>query len=241
MSKSQTLEDFVKSYLQTKVATEGTAGYESWLKSNGVPAEKIYASTIKDINADYRRERSEFGANAEGLASLGLTSSGYSDYINGLAYANMQKNKQAARESYADALRKNEADYKSYVDELKKAEGDSFRSAVKEMSDKRITNFDVAYNYALAQGLSDEAAKAAASAANELSRSVIKESVTKTILTQRLTEREAYGYALSLGLGEDEAVELSKYAEYMNRYLGNYSNGYLDYLKDKINPSSNTK
>ncbi|MBO7304216.1 MAG: hypothetical protein J6V09_03255 [Clostridia bacterium] len=243
MSTPQTLEDFVKSYLKNKAVSESPAGYAEWLKANGVPADKIYADSIKEISTDYRRQRSEFGSNAEALASLGLTSSGYSDYVNGKAYSDMQKSKYAARKSYDDAARQNVADYTGYVKSINKEAADSFRTAVKEISDRGILNFNVAYNYALASGLSDDAAKAAASAANELAKSAVKESVTRSILTQRLTEREALGYAIALGLSEEEATELSKYAEFMNHYLdeGKYSDGYLDYLKDKINSSNKNK
>ena len=240
MPTSPTLEDFVKNYLKNKAVTESPEGYAEWLRSNGVPADRIYANSMRDISTDYRQQRSEFGSNAENLASLGLSSSGYSDYINGKAYSEMQKSKRAARESYGTALSQNAADYKNYVDSINKAESDTFRAAVKEISGKGILNFDIAYNYALAGGLSDDAAKAAASAANELARSEIKERVTRTVLTQRLTERETLGYALALGLTEEDAKGLAKYAEYINHYLDDskYSDGYLDYLKDKINSSN---
>lgn len=241
MPSTPTLEDFVKSYLNNKAITESSAGYAEWLKTNGVPAEKIYADSIRDISSDYRRQRSEFGSVAEGLSSLGLSGSGYSDYINGKAYSDMQKSKLAARESYGDTVRQNTADYKSYVESANRKEADGFRTAVKEISDRGILNFDVAYNYALATGLSTDAAKAAASAANELAKSNIKESITRSIINQHLTKRETLGYALALGLSENEATELSKYAEFINHYLDDskYSEGYLDYLKDKINSNTN--
>lgn len=68
-----------------------------------------------DASTSYSRALSTYGANAERLADMGLTGSGYSDYINSKAYATSrgeiqnakareQSAKQSAEDSYSKAL-----------------------------------------------------------------------------------------------------------------------------------------
>ena len=81
----ETFEDYLKKYIKNKAISSTKEGYAEWLKTNGVDSEKIYTDTLRDIEADYQKARSEHGVAAEKLAGLGLSSSGYSDYLNGVA------------------------------------------------------------------------------------------------------------------------------------------------------------
>ena len=61
----------------------------------------------------------------------------------------------------------------------------------------------------------------------------------KTIVYKTLNAERAKEYALSLGLSEEEATELSEYAATINEHIeGIYSQDYLDYLKEKAESGS---
>ena len=101
MSSSKTLDEFVKTYIQNKAKSSSKESYADWLRANGINSEKIYSDSIRDITADYERAKSNYGSNAESLAKLGLTASGYSDYLTSRAYAALQERKSKADREYA--------------------------------------------------------------------------------------------------------------------------------------------
>ena len=107
MKSSTTFEEFVENYIENKKRADSPDSYRDWIISNGVNSEKLYSEAIRDISGDYNRAKSEYGTRAEKLSSLGLSSSGYSDYLSGKAYSEMQKRKQSAKESYAENEMKN--------------------------------------------------------------------------------------------------------------------------------------
>ena len=218
MAESKSLEDFVKTYIQNKAKSETAESYASWLKANGIDSEKIYADSIKDISADYHRQRSEYGRFAEGLADIGLTASGYSDYLNSAAYAEMQRRKAGARSKYSENEAENRRGYSDYLNEVREKENSTYKRVVDGIKNEGIMNYESAYKYAVGAGLSEEAASAAAKSASDMVREDVIKGAIKTIITYSYNAKQARAYATALGLSEEEANELAKYAESINAY-----------------------
>jgi len=93
-------------------------------------AEIVRQRGIVDANTSYEQNKATYGANAEALASMGLTGGGYSDYLNAQAYAaqrsevqavnaGAEATKRAAR--YAEDDKKMNADT-TYAANVKEAE-----------------------------------------------------------------------------------------------------------------------
>ncbi len=96
----------------------GTMSYEDWLKQQAdnyknnfdkqnqfiedqkqsaiKQADEERQRNIIDARSSYEQNKASYGANAEAIASMGLTDSGYSDYINSQAYAAQRAETQAA-------------------------------------------------------------------------------------------------------------------------------------------------
>ncbi len=231
-NKPKTLEEFVENYIQNKAKSSSKESYADWLISNGAAPHKIYSDALKDIDTDYMRAKSEHGVNAERLAGLGLSASGYSDYLSGKAYSEMQRSKSDAREDYAEASMKNAAGYQEYLRKFAEKEGQLYERIVSEITEKGIIDYTTAYNYAVGAGLGEDIAKAAAKTASDVSRKKLKESIIKTVMSQQLTAAQANQYALQLGLTEEEAEEISKYAGKTNEYVSTGSYTDADYLED---------
>ncbi len=229
MSKT-TLEEFIENYLQNKKKENTATGYEDWLKTNGIQSEKIYADSIRDITGDYKRTRSEYGAVAEGLSNIGLTSSGYSDYLSGQAYSNMQKRKAGAISKYAENEAKNRTGYAEYL----KERGEKYEKVLAGAQKSGIVNLEDAFSYALAAGLDNESAALLAKTVSDREKKRLRDSALDAIIKNKFNKKQAHEYALSLGLGEDVAKELAEYAYTMNS-SAYYSSDYLDYIKDKAN------
>ena len=234
--ESKTLEEFVENYIQNRAKASSKESYADWIISHGGSPEKIYADSMREIAADYAVARSQHGANAEGLARLGLSASGYSDYINGKAYSEMQKSKSDARALYAKAASDNAASYKEYLSEYAKKESQGYEKVVEELTERGVIDYDTAYNYAVGAGLGEDIAKAAAKTASDLGRAKLKKSIVNTVMSQQLTSSQAKEYALQLGLSETEADEIARYAANANEYVssGGYTDkDYLEELKKK--------
>ncbi len=232
MTKNPTLEDFVKSYIKNKEYSSNTEDYRSWIKQNGVDSAKIYADSIRDITGDYKRARSEYGSLAESLSDLGLTASGYSDYLNGKAYSEMQKRKEGARAKYSENERQNHRGYAEYISGIAKKDYTNYTNVVNSISNAGILDYDEAYNFALQEGLSESSAELAATTANDMVKRKRRENAIKTIIGNSFGRTQAREYALALGFSDAEAQELAEYAQKINRE-NYYSSDYIEYLKNK--------
>jgi hypothetical protein len=225
----ETFEDYLKKYIKNKAISSTKEGYAEWLKTNGVDSEKIYTDTLRDIEADYQKARSEHGAAAEKLAELGLSSSGYSDYLNGVAYYQMQKNKLIAQDRKASNEKENLKGYRNYLEKHKDKAQKTFTSVLTGIENAKITDYESAYEYAISAGLEESDATAAAKLATDSVVRKIKESIIKEIISNKLSEKETAEYAKALGLSEEDAKKLSEYAKSVSG--GDYVKAYPDFYK----------
>ncbi len=65
--------------------------------------EKARVQGLRDADASYQQNLATYGANAEALSKMGLTGSGYADYLNAQAYASKRADQQAIRSSALSA------------------------------------------------------------------------------------------------------------------------------------------
>ena len=229
-----TLEEFIKTYVENKAKRESPESYADWLMKNGVNAEKILSDRTSIINSDYAKALSGYGAGAESLSRLGLTGSGYSDYIKGRAYSVMQGEKQKAISDYTENIRKNASGYSEYISKITSENNEKIRKTVNDIVKKGFINYDDAYNYAVTVGLSEEDAKAAAKGGSDSAREELKHEVMKAIKNSALTKNEAFNYALGVGLTNEEAAILADYADKMNQYF-DLPDDVIDRILEEIN------
>lgn len=114
-SKNKTLEN-----IETKRLEAHTA------------AEKERERSVVDARTSYQQNLAEYGAKAEALASMGLTGSGYSDYLNANAYAQQRSDIKAAKA--VESAAKSEAD--SNANDLKLAAELSYEQNLSDLNEK---------------------------------------------------------------------------------------------------------
>lgn len=91
--------------------------YEQWLQQAKNNAAQTRDTAISNANINYQKSKSEYGNKAEALRNMGLTGAGYSDYLNGQAYAQMQG---AVSNAYAQERQTNfdlDAKYMDYLEQ----------------------------------------------------------------------------------------------------------------------------
>ena len=120
------------------------------LEESNAIAEQTRERAIVDANSSYQQNLAGYGANAEAMANMGLTGSGYSDWLNASAYAQNRADVQAANAQSETAKRearyiadqtKNQADT-TYNDAVFKAEADYLDT---------VNNLDTTYKTNLAE------------------------------------------------------------------------------------------
>lgn len=151
-------------------------------------AETARERSIADARSSYEQNKATYGANAEALASMGLSGSGYSDYINAQAYAQQRGDVQnanavAAAERTAaesEAAQKKLSAEMSYSENIAKTD-EALVKYKQEQSDKKDSYYANLLNFAnngtytadqLAQlgaqyGLNDEQLATLQNAANQ--------------------------------------------------------------------------
>lgn len=105
----------------TNTGTDTKPTFEEWYKQAKADAKTNKSQAVIDAKNAYDQNKSEYGSNAAALSAMGLTGSGYSDYLNARAYGQMQGDVNAADRTYQQAIA--DADYK-YMQYVEKKEAD---------------------------------------------------------------------------------------------------------------------
>ena len=243
MKSSESLEDFIKTYLENQAIANTKESYESWAKKNAINSKSLYSTRLADAKTDYMKSKSEYGKLGEALAKNGLSASGYSDYISSRAYSDYQKAKDSAFSEYSENERKNLRDYEAYTSaiddknnslvkdylgylvKLDKTEDNSvYIDTITNIGKQNITDYETAYKIALESGLDEKLAASVAEIGTSIVKNSIKTKVMDSVVKHSMTEEEARQYALSLGLDSESAEQIAAYAKSIND--GFYTGGF---------------
>jgi hypothetical protein len=219
MSKmNMTLEDFLTLYEKEKGGS--SPSYARWMAQNGYAPEQDLDAAIKDAYRTYDRGGAEYGVTAEKLGQMHLADSGYSDYLDQAAKDRFGTDMRRAQEDYQETLGKASRGYETYLRQT----GARTKSVIRALDTQGVTDYDTAYAYGLISGLTSESAKIAATYVETMtdrgaSQTVIRQrmSLLSQMIRLSLPKDVAYSYALSCGVTEEVAKELSE-AAYKAQY-----------------------
>lgn len=202
------------SFLEQKKKENEPGSFTVWMRKYGTTLQNTLtpdkAATIKAKKAP------TYGANAESLFEKGLQGSGYARFLADEAARAMNTSKQQYRQDAASTLEKNLSGYAKYLTSHKEAQDTLRKQMIERIG--RGESFDMtnAYQTAIAAGLTNENALAAA----ELGIAAAKERATsrllQMILEQRLKDYRAMEYARSMGFSEEEIEKFGEYAKKIN-------------------------
>ena len=140
---------------ETEPKTETASADDSFAK--WLEADPAYQAALKQAQGDYDRALATYGAQGEALARSGLVGSGYSQWADAQAYAQMQNAKQNAFDTgYAKWLNEKQ------LAETAKSEASALFQYVQNNGGTEITDADFAFFKGL--GYSDEVISAAQTA-----------------------------------------------------------------------------
>ena len=225
-------EDIIKRYVERNLDTlnEKASSKRRLLK---------FSEAVSRAITENKKSDTGYGDIAESLASAGLSESGYADYLKERGNKALIKDLSAAENEKELSEARDDVHYREELQRLEnerleaeKKEQERLEKEAKEIeklkktvasfaSANSVVDFEILYDYAISLGLSEDDAKAV----SESSVASIKEKIRtnniektrKVIISERLTKPQAYSYAISLGLSEEDAMALSEFAYKMNQ------------------------
>lgn len=113
------VEDYYKErenggILPTTVPSTPNQMYADWVKTHGVDADKQHAETMSALRQTYDRSVAGYGATAESLRQMGLTSSGLTGIYNQMANVNYRQGMDAANAQKAQTEAANKSAFETY-------------------------------------------------------------------------------------------------------------------------------
>lgn len=212
--------------------------YETYLAKEGAPRLEGYLSSLSEIKATDRLSSTDFGASAEKLSSLGLSGSGYEDYLRAenAKKAEARENAAALKMEASDFY--NRSGYAKYLSDYEALQEKISNSVITSVVDDLSFNLDDAYRLAVNSGLSEAYAEAVAkSAVSKARRAAVKKAIAYAE-DKGLSALQAKEYASSLGLDGRYLEEVYDTVSYFDlddkRYFGSISTkDYLEYLKEQ--------
>ena len=102
-------------YTENEIVTSAEPmTFEEYILSVKSKADDQYKRDILNAKNAYEQSKSAYGAQAAALGNMGLTGSGYSDYLDSKAYGQMQADKNAAARTREDTKLATDAQYMDY-------------------------------------------------------------------------------------------------------------------------------
>lgn len=233
MSKTTTLEDFMKKYLGNQARASGADSYDLYRHKNGIDIASDYSDKADGIYSKYMKGLATYGANNRKIANKGLQNSGYASYISSRSLSNLG----SSLDSLSSKKAKSEAaalgGYASYLDSYLRSERSTRSSVISYLVNNDVADRDSAIAYGISRGLSESAAREAAESAYSVTIQRIQNDVLEHAVSLGLDKEGAVLLAKKLGASDEDADRIGGEVEEMLKHYRNISDEYLEYLEEK--------
>ena len=226
--KAQWIEAYLK---EKKLPT-----YKEYVASYAQDAEETYRDSLMRADTAYQKAKASYGTKNAALLSRGLNASGYSDYLDGAAYAAKSRATSEAASTYGKAENKNRTSYASFLEAQYQEASDAYdkreetlSSAFSKLMSAEISDEESAAEFLMGLGVDEENARSLAKRNTEIVRGSKsrRNSVLSYVLTNTLRYSRAYDYAIANGLSEEMAHEIATISqEARDAYYDNRDSDY---------------
>ncbi len=182
---------------------------------------KSYSEALAKLVSKAETALPSYGKISESLADSGLQTSGYKDYIATRVKNKLKNSQKSLEDEKAKADAEELLGYESYL-KKRAEETKKLKDAVLSFASKSgISDYETLYEYARDSGLDEADAEDAAKYSSEsiagAERLKSIEKVQSIIIAKHFTEAQAFEYAVSLGLSEEDARALADFAYKINQ------------------------
>lgn len=209
--------------------------YSKWLAKYGTDTEAARAEAYKNRQAEFDRNRSTYGRNAENLAQLGLTNSGYSDYLDGVGYAAYIAGLSDADSQKAMQDAEYARQYAQYLTEKEAAAKQQAMALYGSVMSGEITA-EQAMEYAKFLGASDEDAQAVYNSASAIESTVTESNNNAELNSMKMSVLEmvqnGYGFDTAIKILYPDATEEQK--KHIENYITDIENTFKEDAKETV-------
>ena len=195
--KKQNAPDSFSVWLRKQGAAASTAGADS-------AARAFAANTLTHCTG------------AERLFDKGLEESGYARYLSDQAKKSFEEQKKALATENAARKEKDLSGYARYLTSHEESQKSLTRRVTESIGKGKSFDLENAYRVALAAGLTEENARAAAEIGIGAAKKQATAQLLEMILEKRLQANRVKKYALEIGFSEQEAETFGAYAKDIN-------------------------
>lgn len=230
------MTEALKDNLRKKLEENQADGYAAYLAKEGTREREGYLSALSESEEAKRLASTDFGASAERLSGLGLSGSGYEDYLKGQEAARSEARELSAKHGlYADEYY-NRSGYAKYLSDYEALQEKISESVIASFTEDLNFNVDDAYRIAVNSGLSEAFAEATAKSAVSKAKNAAVEKAIAYAKEKGLSALKAKTYAKNLGLDGrylEQVYDTISYFDYeRKRYYESLSaKEYLEYLR----------
>lgn len=235
MNKINSLEDFLKKYLNSKRPKSSAVSFDDYKASQGMSYESDYSDGVENAYLSLRKSSPYHTDRAESIYEKGLAGSGYAEHLGRQAKQSYEGTLKSLYEQRTNDEREALGKYASYLSEYRRVRNNLIKSVRGELIKNSIINLDTAYNYAISSGLSSDEALEVSRTVYEAGREKIMADVIERAATLEIDADAAALLAEKLGLTKEDC-ELVR--SEVNKYIGGKKDytipdGYLDELERK--------
>lgn len=116
--------------------------FEQWYENTKKNAETERQKAVVNARNNYEHALSAYGSNAAKLGNMGLAGSGYTDYLDSQAYAQMRADQNAAAATKAATIADADAKYVQYLDQQETTKNNAYSSILSEIDNYSDAQID---------------------------------------------------------------------------------------------------
>ena len=116
--------------------------FEQWYENIKKNAETERQKAVVNARNNYEHSLSAYGSNAAKLGNMGLAGSGYTDYLDSQAYAQMRADQNAAAATKAATIADADAKYVQYLDEKERSKSSAYANMMTNIGQYSDTQID---------------------------------------------------------------------------------------------------
>ena len=238
--KLSSIEDFLKKHMKNQSIKNGSDTYEEYKHKIGADYDREYGRAMNSLYVNALKNSPSYKENYAELENKGLHNSGYREYLAEKSADNFIKSAEAITSKKSKEASKTLSGYLEYLEDYANKQTKLKNSVSSHLIKSGIANLDTALSYAIAQGLTREDAEAVARDAYTINRQKVLNTILEQAAGLGLDRTGAVLLAKKMGVSDDDAETIGNEVEGMMKYYGNVSDGYLEYLEQKSNKTTNT-
>jgi len=214
--------------------------FKEYMEEKTYKVKSNYKDKLADISVKARREKIGDTAHNEKLSGLGLSRSGYADYLKGEKQRSLEEQRTRAKREIYEAEANAYSGYAEYLNNYNTVQEALNKKFIDGLITDGVFDIDAAERIAIDAGIPKERARETAELGVLISRNRAVAAAAKYAKSKNYSYNGAKYYALSLGLNDFDAIRVAEQVsriteEEAEHYESLDKESYFDEIKNSRN------